>query len=91
MVYRWWEQTTTVISDSRGRCAPPLLGVSEQAKLAPPITSEGIKEEGIATEDHQLFLSLSWKCTHPATTTAKCSGNLLNLPKAHYHFPGLCK
>ena len=32
------------------------------------------KKEGIATKRHTLLLSLPWEHTHPAATTAKCSG-----------------
>ena len=49
-------QTTPVISDTRGGCGPPPLGVCEQA---PPIaqgTSEVSKEEDTATEHHLLLL-----------------------------------
>ena len=47
-------------------------------------------EEGTVTKHHLLLLSLPWELTHPATATVKCSGHLVNLPKAHYHFPGPC-
>ena len=53
MVYSWWGQTTTFISDSRGGHGPPPPGVHEP--VAPP-TSKGTTEEGIVTE-HHLFCS----------------------------------
>ena len=86
MVYRWQGQTTTVITDSRGGHGPAQLGVPEQAPLAAPI----ISEEGTAIEHYLLLLSLPWELTHPAPAIAKCSGKLVNLYKAYYHFPGPC-
>ena len=73
MVYRRQGRTTAVITDSRGGCGPPPLGIPEQTALAAPITSEGNTEEGIVTEHHLLLLSLSWEHTYPATTTARYS------------------
>ena len=73
--------------DGRGL---PQLAVHEQVPLAAPITSEGTTEEGIATKYHLLFLLLPWEHIYPAVATAKCSGHLLNLCKAHYHIPGPC-
>ena len=61
-------------------------GVLEQTPLVAPITSEG----GITIEYYLLLLSLPWELTYPATATATCSGHLVNLLKAHYHFPGPC-
>ena len=90
VVYSWWGQTTTVITDSRGGHGPPPLEVHQQAPLTALITSEGTTEEGIATECHQLLLSLLWKPTHLATTTVKCSGHHLNWPEPHYRFPEPC-
>ena len=90
LAYRWWGKTISVISDSRGGCGPPLLGVYEQAPLADPVTSEGTTEEGIKTKHHLLLFLLLWELTHPATATTKCSWHCLNLPEAHYHFPGPC-
>ena len=84
MVYRWWGQTTTVITDSRGGHGPIPLGVPEQAPLVAPITSE----EGVVIEHYLLLLSLPWELTH--TATAECSGYLVNLPKSQYHFPEPC-
>ena len=72
MVYRWQGKATTVISDSRGGCGLPPLGVSEQAPLVAPITSEGSIEEGTVNEYH-LLLSLSGKHTTLAAATATCS------------------
>ena len=86
MLYRWQGQTTTVITDSRGGHGPLPLGVPKQAPLVAPITSE----EGIAIEHRLLLLSLLWELTHPTAATAKCPGHLEDLPRAHYHFPGLC-
>ena len=86
MVYRWQGQTAAVITNSRGGRELLPLEVPEQAPLVAPITSE----EGIAIEHYLLLLSLPWELTHPAAATAKCSGHLVNLPKAHYHFPGPC-
>lgn len=71
MVYRWWGQSTTDISDSRGGYGLPPLGVPEQALVA-PITSEGTKEEGTET-DHLLLLLLPQEHTISAAATAKCS------------------
>ena len=73
-------------TDSRGGCGPLLLGVPEQAPFVAPIASE----KGIAIEHYLLLLSLLWELTHTAAATARCSGHLINLPKAHYHFPGPC-
>ena len=86
MVYRWWGQTTTVVTDSRDGHGLLPIGVPEQAPAAVPITSE----EGIAMKHKLLLLSLPWELMHPAVTTAKCSGQLEDLPRAYYHFPGPC-
>ena len=86
MVCRWWGQSTTVISDSRGGHGPLPLGVHEQAPLAAPVTSE----EGTAIEYYLLVLLLPWELTHPAAAAVKCSEHLVNLCKSHYNFPGLC-
>ena len=89
MAYRWWGQTTAVISDSRGGRGPSPGGISKQAPLETPITSEeGIA--GIAIKHYLLLLSLPWELTHPGAATAEFSGHLVNLPKAHYCFPGPC-
>ena len=79
---------TAVITNSRGGCELQPHEVPEQEPLAAPVTSE----EGIAIEHYLLLLSLPWELTHPttATATAKCSGHIINLPKAHYHFPEPC-
>ena len=82
MIHRWWGQTTTVITDSRGECGLLPVGVPEP--LVAPITIE----EGTVIEQYLLFLSILWELTYPATASAKSSGHLVNLPKAHYHFPG---
>ena len=88
MVYRWWGQTTEVISDSRGgHGLPPLC---EQTPFGVPVTLEHCTEEGTVTKKYLLLLSLPWECTQPATANAKCSRHHLNLPEAHYHFPGPC-
>ena len=84
VVCRWRWQTTAVITDSRGGHGPLPLGVPEQAPLVAPITSE----EGIAIEHYLLLLSLPREHAHSAAATAKGSGHPVNLPKAHYHFPG---
>ena len=86
MVYRWWGQTTTVITDSRDGHGLLPIGVPEQAPLVVPITSE----EGIAIEHKLLLLSLPWELTHTAVATAKCSGHLEDLTRAYPHFPGTC-
>ena len=39
-IYRWWGQTTVLITDSRGGRGPLPLGVPEQAPLEAPVTSE---------------------------------------------------
>ena len=83
MVCRWWGQTTAFISDFRGELGLSPLGIRDQAPLAVPISSEGNTEENVVIEHYLLLLSLSWELTHPAAATAKCSGHLLNLPKAH--------
>ena len=83
MGYRRWGQTTAVSYNSRGGHVLLPLGVHEWAPPAAPVTSEVDTEEGIATKPHLLLLSLAWECTYPAIATAKCSGNLLNLPEAH--------
>ena len=59
------------------------LGVPEQATLAAPITSEG----GIVIEYYPLLFLLPWELTCLAAATAKVSGQLVNRPKAYYHFP----
>ena len=46
LFYRWQEQTTAVISDSRGGHGPLPLGVPEQASFAAPVNSRGSTEEG---------------------------------------------
>ena len=71
---------TTVITDSRGGCGPPPLGVCEQVPPEAQVTSESGIEEGSATEHHPLLLSLPWECTRPAAATAKPSGCCLYLP-----------
>ena len=72
MVYRWWGQTTAVITDSRdGRGLLP-IGVPEQAPPAVPI----ISEEDTAIKHKLLMFSHPWKLTHPAAATAKFSGHL---------------
>ena len=79
-------QTTAVITNSRGGRGPLPLGVPEQAPPSFPITSE----EGTAIKHKLLLLLLPWELTHPAAATAKCSGHFVDLPRAHYHFPGPC-
>ena len=86
MVCKWQGQTTIVITDSRGWHGLKPLRVPEQNPFVAPITSE----EEIAIKHYLLLLSLSWELAHPAATTAKFSGNLVNLHKAHYCFPGPC-
>ena len=54
--YGKWGQTDPAISDSRGECGPPPLGVHEQAPPMAPVTSGVITEEGITTEHHPVFL-----------------------------------
>ena len=88
--YRQQGQTAAIISDSRGVCGPPPLGVGEQAPPAEPSHLRGWQEEGTATEHHLLWLSLPWECTHPAAAAAKCSGHGLHLPEGHCHFLGPC-
>ena len=84
MVYRWWAQSIAVITDSRDGHGLLPIGVLEQSPPAVPNTSE----EGIATKHKMLLFSLPWELMHPAAATAKCSGHLVDLPRAHYHFPG---
>ena len=83
-VYRWWGQTTAVITDSRDSCSPLPLGVTEQAPPVGPITSK----RGIAIKYKLLLCPLPWELMHPAAAISKCSGHLVDLPRAHYHFPG---
>ena len=75
-----------VITDSRDGHGLLPLRVPNQAAPEVPITSE----EGIAIKHKMLLLSLPWELMHPAAATAKCSGYLVELPRAHYHFPGPC-
>ena len=82
----WQGQTTTVITDSRGEHGPLPLGIHEQALPVAPITSE----EGIPIEHYLLLLLLPCELTYPAAATAKCFGEQVNLPKAHYYFTGPC-
>ena len=88
MVCRWWGQTTAVINASRGGRGPLPLRFPEQAQFAAPITSD----EGIAIENYLLLPSVPWELTRHAAATAKCAGNIIiiNLHKAHYHFPERC-
>ena len=79
-------QTTEVITDARDGHDPVQLGVPEQVQPVVPITSE----EGIAIKHKLLLLSLPWEHMHPAAATAKCSGHLEDLSRAHYYFPGPC-
>ena len=65
-------------------CLP--RGVPEQAPPVVPISSE----EGTAIKHKLLLLSLPWELTHLAVATAKCSGDLEDLPRAYDHFPGPC-
>ena len=75
-----------VITEAGDNHGPLPLGVPEQAPPAVPITSE----EGIAIEHKLLLLSLPWELSHSAAATAKFSVHLVDLPRAHYHFPGPC-
>ena len=84
------EDKPPVIFDSRGGHGLPSLGVCEQAPLAAPTTSE-------STQRKALGLNTTHCCSHSPGNSftlplplAKCSGSHLNLPEAHYHFPGLC-
>ena len=86
MVSQWRGQTTTVITDCRDVHGLLPIGVLEQAPPAVPVASQ----EGIAIKHKLLLLSLTWELTHPAVSTAKCSGHIEDLPKAYYHFPGPC-
>ena len=79
-------KTTAVITDSRGGHGPLPLGVPEKTPLVAIITLE----EDIVVKHYLLLLSIPWELTHPAAASAKFSGHLVNLPKAHYHFPGPC-
>ena len=84
-------QNMLVISDSKGGHGPPPLAGHEQAPLIAPVTSEvSMEEDNTTTRHHLLLFSLSWKCIHPVTATAKHSWHCLNLPKDHCHFPGPC-
>ena len=88
MVYRWWVQTTAVISDSRGGHGPPPLGIPEQKPLAAPTNSEGTTEEDVVTEHHLLLLSFHWEHTTLLLPWPNSLGSahMLNL----CHFPGSC-
>ena len=81
MVYKWQGQTTIVITDSRGGHGLLPLGLPKQATPVILITSE----EGIAIKHYLLLLSLPWELMHPyaAPATAKCSGHLVDLARAH--------
>ena len=84
MIYRWQGKTTAVITDSRNGHGLLPIGVPEQAPPAVPISSE----DGITIEHKLLLLSLPWELTYPHAATAKYSGHLEDLPRAHYDFPG---
>ena len=86
MVYSWWEQTTTVITDSRDGHGLHPIGVPKQAPPAVPITLD----EGVAIKHKLLLLSLPWELTSPAVATAKYSGHLEVLPRDYYHFTEFC-
>ena len=77
MIYRWQGQTMAVVSEARGINGLPPLEACEWAPPATPVTS-GVgkkeKNEGTATKDHTLLLSLPWEHTCPAAATAKHSG-----------------
>ena len=88
MVCRWQGQTTTVISDSRGGCGPPPLGISEQKSLAAPITSEGTTEKDIEKEHHLLLLSLPWEHTTLLLPLTISLGRVQRLD--HTLLPGTC-
>ena len=81
MDYRWQGQATTIVTDSRDGHGPLQLQFLEQAPALLPITSD----ESLRIE---LLLSRPWDLTHPYAITAKCPGHLVDLPGAHYHFPG---
>ena len=72
MVYRWWGQTTTVITDSSDSHGLLSIGVPEQAPPVTQITSE----EGIAIKHKLSWLSLPWELMYLPVATAKCSGHL---------------
>ena len=84
MVYWWQGQSIAVITDSRDGHGLLPIGVPEQAPPVIPITSE----EGIAIKHKLLLLSLPWELTYPDAATATCSGHLVDLLRAQYHFPG---
>ena len=69
----WWGQTTTVITETRGRHGLLPLGATEQAPLVSPVTSE----KGIAIEHYLLLLSFPWELTHPAAALPHALGTLL--------------
>ena len=56
----------SVISDFKCGHGPTTLGVHEQAPPVAPCTSEVCTEEGNATKQHVVLLSLPWECTDPA-------------------------
>ena len=71
-------------TDGRGK--PSQLSLAPEVGVAcylwGSVNRHHSAEEGTVTEQYPLLLSLPWELTHPATATAKCSGNHLNLPKA---------
>ena len=81
----------SVISNFKGRCGPPPLGVLEQAPPTASVTSEVGPEEGTATEYQPLLPSLPWEHTWPAAASAKHSRRCLYLSEGHCHFLGPCK
>jgi len=72
MVCRCPGQSTAVISDFRGGCGLPPLGVPEQPPLVAPVTSQ----EGTVIKHYLLLLSFPWELTYPAAATSRCSGTL---------------
>ena len=87
MVCRWQGQTTTVITDYRGGCGPPPLGIPEQESPAAPTTSEGTTKD-TATEPHRLLLSLPWEQPAQLLPLLNALGNAQTLD--HCPFPGTC-
>ena len=85
LVCRWRGQTTAVITDSRRRPGPLLLGVSEQAPREALVTSE----EGTVIKHYLLLLSLPWELTS-CCCHCQMLWHLVNLPKPHSHFLEPC-
>ena len=77
--------TTVVISETRGRCGLPPLGVCRWAPPVAPVTTEVGKREGTATKHHPLLLR-KHTCLLRPLPDALGSTHMLDL----CHFLGQC-